>query len=689
MNRTLLNVNKLAIALVTMAILMGSLPIRPAMASGDTLQVPLFYQRNDAKTCGGDGTGNYGCTVSSLAMVFKYYGLDVNPEMIVTANGANGCAPHWSSIAANADPSGRITYNGSFGAIGDVIPLTNRITFDERLTLVKSEIDQGFPPIMYFNNGYQDTAPHGIVGIGYYYNSSNQLIIIVNDPAYHAVQEYNTAVHRNVDYVHTYRGPITPTKTSDKVFDLKWPVVAGAAGYEVKLGDVVFDVGQATTKRIYPYIDNTVTAYKENFWSYRAKMADGSYTNWATNKKFLFTPTLSTEDKVSVVSTTTTTGSPLMIQTYVGRLPGATPNPNDPILVFTRTSTDGVSWSSALVSGATYLPIVTEAFNGKVYQMLTGTDERSYIRQASLTSSNLSWSSWEQTGHSSRVSPTMATNDEAIYFSVVSTGGTIFTRRLDKNSNVQGWTEHGGSVKPVVMMGKNDIMVQTAVDASNTLWTRVIKSDLALNSWQHNGGSKYDVKMAATNNVIFQVITGNDDFVYTRGYVRLLIPGLVDSGQWSSWIKHGKSYLPPVVIGHNNMLVQGLTGVDNILYTNYRYEDTNWSDGSWLGETANGGTSLPVSFSKFDGKIYQTLLGNDGRGYIRSYNPAASWSQAWSGWVDQGSIGQTTSSGSVMSLGVKDRLVQMMTTKAGRRIQRTAFKGNTDALLGWTSWTVF
>ncbi len=116
----------------------------------------------------------------------------------------------WRTIAANADPTGSVRFNRSYG---EVASQTDEYkSFSERLDILKGEIDQGFPPVLYFWDGYLSSIIHAVVAIGYYYNSSNQLIVRVNDPAYGEVREYNTAVHRNFHQIFTYRGPL-PTKT--------------------------------------------------------------------------------------------------------------------------------------------------------------------------------------------------------------------------------------------------------------------------------------------------------------------------------------------------------------------------------------------------------------------------------------------------------------------------------------------
>jgi hypothetical protein len=104
------------------------------------LNVPLYSQmdpRWQANSLGVCGTtiGAQGCALTSTAMVFKYYGVDINPKQLRDCLGWSACPMHWNSAAGNCS-QGKVS--------GGTIQ-----SFD--FNTMRANLEKGFPVIVGFS----------------------------------------------------------------------------------------------------------------------------------------------------------------------------------------------------------------------------------------------------------------------------------------------------------------------------------------------------------------------------------------------------------------------------------------------------------------------------------------------------------------------------------------------------------
>ena len=105
--------------LVTVTVLMcsGLMLALPALAHADVmLDVPAFAQTNYPGPLGGGNNNDFvpsGCGVTSMAMVFKYYGVSTDPRQLNTAlvanNGFSGELLYWSASSISGASGGRVS----------------------------------------------------------------------------------------------------------------------------------------------------------------------------------------------------------------------------------------------------------------------------------------------------------------------------------------------------------------------------------------------------------------------------------------------------------------------------------------------------------------------------------------------------------------------------------------------------
>lgn len=132
--------------LEVLLILVTILKLSNTVLADKIMSVPMFGQRwstwstDQLGTCSNITLGGYGCGVTSISMIFKFYGIntdhrDMNTYLENNIWYANGCYVKWD-IAANRS-GGTIKWIGSFS-------YTN-IPAD--LTKIKAELDAGYPVI--------------------------------------------------------------------------------------------------------------------------------------------------------------------------------------------------------------------------------------------------------------------------------------------------------------------------------------------------------------------------------------------------------------------------------------------------------------------------------------------------------------------------------------------------------------
>lgn len=167
------------------------------------LNVPIYGQRwadwsNDQLGTCSLTIGSHGCAITSTAMVFSYYGINVNPrqlnDWLKSTNGgySGGCLINWS-VAADYT-SGKVQWAGSN---------TDR-PID--LNLIKQDLDNGYPVIAGVGLGEQ----HFVVITGY-----SGSTFYINDPWYgdaSTIDRYGSNPENAIYGIRRYHGqsPINP-----------------------------------------------------------------------------------------------------------------------------------------------------------------------------------------------------------------------------------------------------------------------------------------------------------------------------------------------------------------------------------------------------------------------------------------------------------------------------------------------
>ena len=153
------------VGLIALLATLATVLVFPAIAHADvTLDVPAFAQVNYPGRLGAGNNNDfagYGCGVTSMAMVFKYYGVDTDPRRLntslVAANGFSGELLYWSASSISAASGGKVS-------------LTQNTT-SVNWSTIDSDLAAGHPDIV-FLKGQHYVVIVGKIGSQYYINDS-------------------------------------------------------------------------------------------------------------------------------------------------------------------------------------------------------------------------------------------------------------------------------------------------------------------------------------------------------------------------------------------------------------------------------------------------------------------------------------------------------------------------------------
>jgi hypothetical protein len=344
------------------------------------LDVPMFNQHTDLPDdCGGTGYGNYGCTVTAAAMVFNYYGLDIEPEDVVDYNG--GCSMAWSTIAGNLPSGSGVSYYNSYGVQGTAHNVTVENTeagYSYMYGILKDQLSQGYPVILYYHDGFTYTVIHSIVATGYEYNSDTGVTtFFVNDPAGGITNSFTTndsnTKKRKFHQMFIYHGntPYTPTPITP-------PIPFKADDYRVE--EITFTPQGTSTPLRFQAARN---------------LTNNIHTRKSTaNGEWSIIPGLGWIEYGQANSNITMVVYKNRLIQFVGG--------NSSAQLYSRSTSDGSNWTEwEQIGGKTYSDITADVYDGKLFITIRGKYGDFYTKYTSSNDpidSSTIWSEWHKSG---------------------------------------------------------------------------------------------------------------------------------------------------------------------------------------------------------------------------------------------------------------------------------------------------
>jgi hypothetical protein len=271
--------------------------------------------------------------------------------------------------------------------------------------------------------------------------------------------------------------------------------------------------------------------------------------------------------------------------------------------------------------------IAVETFKGRLYQSVRGTDNGVYTRSSA---DGVNWSSWVSNGKTLEA-PELEVFNGRLYQSVRGMDDGVYARSSSDGINWSSWVGNGKTWSAPELEAFNGRLYQTVQGIDNGVYTRSTADGANWSSWVGNGATLETPELEAFNGRLYQSVRGTDNGVYTRSSA--------DGINWSSWVSNGKTWDAPELEAFNDRLYQSVRGTNrdglgDVVYTRSSVDGVNWS--SWSG---NGFTRSTPTLTVFNDRLHQTIEGTDSPyGKIYSRYSTNSTATAWSPWKEYGGL---------------------------------------------------
>jgi len=183
------------------------LPNRKAVAPTASLSVPYFSQTDPTwgnyqlGSCAGVTIRSSGCAMTSVSMIFKYYGANTNPQILnnclIGNGGYLGCAIYWGTAAIKCSEN-KATLVGTGGF---------------NFTTLEQELAAGYPVVVGFS-----WIPHYVVVVSG--SGSNPANYIINDPNPAGGTTKNMSYYGTPDSMIRYHGTPPPPPVAPPAGDV-------------------------------------------------------------------------------------------------------------------------------------------------------------------------------------------------------------------------------------------------------------------------------------------------------------------------------------------------------------------------------------------------------------------------------------------------------------------------------------
>jgi hypothetical protein len=269
--------------------------------------------------------------------------------------------------------------------------------------------------------------------------------------------------------------------------------------------------------------------------------------------------------------------------------------------IYTRTSTDGVNWSSwSQPNGKTIDAPSQILFNGNIVQVVRGTGDWIYTR---TSADGINWTSWGQPNGKTVDTPSQVEFNGKLIQVVRGTGDWIYTRTSNDGINWTNWSQPNGRTidtpSQIVFDGK---IVQVVRGTSNGIHTRTSTDGTTWSGWSAPIGQTIDSpSQIVFGSQLVQVVRGNQDWIYTRTSN--------DGINWTNWSQpNGRTIDTPSQIVFDGKIVQVVRGTSNGIHTRTSTDGTTWS--GWSPATGKTGSPNPNNFQQFSGEGFKNFYDN-------------------------------------------------------------------------------
>lgn len=421
---------------------------------------------------------------------------------------------------------------------GDTASATTReVSFADNLNIVKASLVQGKPVALYFWDGFQ-SGPyiHAVLAVGFEYNESGQLIILINDPNGGTLKYYNTVTEKRFHQAFTYSGSVN----QDNI-DIKYNF------QDTEYVNLITYAPSGQTARLY---ETTRSAAGTIYSRY---LSNGSWSSWQSGGS-------THHDIASVI--------------FNGKLyQFATGSSNGSVSMRTNNGSGWSSWSG-VSNGSTADDIDAVVFNNRIILTVRGKDSShvftNYSSQPSSPSDPITWSGWNLSSGAIRGTISSTIHAGYLYQAAVGESYQIFLRRSTNGINWGSWFSIGGNTKNNVNIASYNSRLHISVrgDSDQILTKKSTNTYPVSNSdfestWTQHGEVRGEGSLYAANGKLYLAVVGiTDAKVFTKEY---------NGTTWSSWFGASGSYAGSAstdvaMVWFEGNLYQAIKGLDSPNY---------------------------------------------------------------------------------------------------------------------------
>jgi len=221
-----------------------------------------------------------------------------------------------------------------------------------------------------------------------------------------------------------------------------------------------------------------------------------------------------------------------------------------------------------------------------------------------------------------------------------------------------------------------------------------VEPPLSTTPWVTDGNAKttQPYEMLEFNSQLYQTHIGLNRRIYTRKTSNILVhEDNNNKRDWQAWQTSADPFeettLPISITAYNGRIYQTHVGagVQGKIFTRSSSDGTNWT-GWTKGNDAAEDTKKPVYMTSYAGKVYQVHVGLSGKIFTRSSNSVdGSGNITWSGWTKGNDAGEFTSLPVTMATfndGLGEKLYQVHIGGNKKIYTRSSQNG-----IVWSNWT--
>ncbi|GEM_PF-6115931 len=272
------------------------------------------------------------------------------------------------------------------------------------------------------------------------------------------------------------------------------------------------------------------------------------------------------------------------------------------LLLYTRSTSDGITWSAWVNGGAAKGSVAMTTFGSKLYQAKCGPNNYLYTRSSS---DGTTWSAWVSGGTCKNTVSMLVFNGK-LYQAKRALDDGFYTRFTSDGTTWSAWAKSGSTIGSITMVSFNGKIYQMKRTSGNGAYLRSSADGTTWSAWTSCGSTLGEVALTSFNGRLYQAKRASDGNLYTRSSA--------NGTNWNSWVSGGATVGNVTMVSFNSQLYQFKRKSGNTVYFRSSLNGITWSD--WIAETS---AVSDISVAEFGNELYQALRDADNDVYVTTF----------------------------------------------------------------------